>query len=38
MVYNIHNMLNSQERGGGQPQLVSVTHTLSLTECTLTVA
>jgi len=39
MVSDIHrNMLKSQEGVSGQPQLVSVTRTLSLTERTLTVS
>ena len=38
IVNSIHNMLKSQEWTGYQPQLVSVTCILSLTEYTLTAA
>ena len=38
VVNNIHNMLKGQEGAGYQPLLVSVTHTLSLTEYTFTVS
>jgi len=38
VVNKIHNILRSQEGAGSQPQLVSVTRTLSITEHTLTVA
>ena len=38
VVNKIHNILKSQEGTGSQPQLVSVTRILSLTERTLTVA
>jgi len=38
VVNKIHNILKSQEGAGSQPQLVSVTRILSLTEHTLTVA
>jgi len=38
VVNKIHNILKSQEGAGSQPQLVSVTRILSLTEHILTVA
>ena len=38
MVSDIRHMLKRQEGAGGQLQLVSVTRTLSLIECTLTFA
>ena len=38
VVDKIHNILKSQEGAGSQPQLVSVTRILSLTEHALTVA
>jgi hypothetical protein len=38
MVCEIHNMLESQQWAGDQPQLVSATRRVSLTEYTLTVA
>ena len=37
MVQDIRNMLKSQQGAGGQLQLVSIAHTPSLTEYTLTI-
>ena len=37
VVYDIRNMLKDQQEAGGQPQSVSITHTPSLTEYTLTI-
>ena len=38
VVYDIRNMLKGQQGVGGRPQSVSITHTLSPAEYTLTVA